>query len=79
MILIREDIPTELLLMDKSNESHYIETHLRRVKWLSKTLDLYSCKFEKILALGDFNVTLEEPTLKTFSFLVFVLVFCFVF
>ena len=40
-----------------------ITSHLQS---LNKSLDLYFSKFENIIALGDFNETLEEPALKTF-------------
>ena len=72
MIFIREDIPTKLLLIDKSNErlirtkwliNYCYNLHRSRItshlQFLSKKLDLYSSDFGNAIVLRDFSATLE--------------------
>ena len=82
MLLFREDLPLKVFSVDKGNESCYVEVILKKTKWLinysynptknnmleslSRNLDLYSSKFENILAIGDLNISMEDNNMRHF-------------
>ena len=85
MLLVREDIPSNLTIEEKPIESFYVALNLRNSKWLvncsynphknsirnhlhkiSESLDLLSSDYEKMIFLGDFNVTDDEHHMKSF-------------
>ena len=53
----------EKLAFFNSPRKNLIDNHLDA---LSKYLDLYSSKYEKVLILGDFNAGIEEKHMKCF-------------
>ena len=78
MLYVREDIPSSLIAFeDKSFESVFIELKLKNTKILIKcpnsphtsdvknSLDLHFPKYKRILILGNFNVEIEEPNMKS--------------
>ena len=78
MLFVRDDILSNLLTIEeKPIESFYVELNLRNSKWLvncsynphkkiSESLDLLSSDYEKMIFLGDFNVTDDEHHMKSF-------------
>ena len=72
MLFVRQDIPSKLLPVENSpTETFFVEINLRKKKWLfscsynpnrentenlSKSLALYSCSYENLIIVGDFNV-----------------------
>ena len=75
ILFVREDIPSNLITIEgKPIESFYVELNLRNSKWLvknhfdriSESLDLLSSDYEKMIFLGDFNVTEDEHYIKSF-------------
>ena len=81
MLYVREDNPSNLLLMDEKNhmESFYVEQNLRNEKWLVNCS--YSPNTTMIcnhlnalityldlhfLILGDFNIGIDEQHMKAF-------------
>ena len=51
-----------LCKFDSSNKNN-IANHLKRLK---NSSDLYLAKYEKIILIGDFNVSPEESHMETF-------------
>ena len=73
------DIPSKLLLVEENLiECFFVEINLRcsynpqktslsnHIVELSKSLDLFTTKYELLLFLGDFNVGMENSSIKTF-------------
>ena len=48
-----------VVLKTKANISRHLDT-------LSKSLDLYSGHYENTILIGDFNVSIDDPQIKSF-------------
>ena len=87
LLYVREDIPSELLLVEENPiQGFFVEINLRnKKKWLincfynpkksslsnhiaalSKRLDLFTTKYERLLFLGDFIAGMEDSSIKIF-------------